>query len=110
MQRPTQSATVAVRAEGPGGELLFSVEPIRLPPQHANVLAALLVAADRSNVTVEVTDSFGMGAFVVSIGGHRNAGACGWVWDRNGVRGDRAADLAGVREGDVILWHWACEN
>lgn len=109
-QEASAPAEVSVRAEAPDGTLLFFVDPVALPAERANVLEALLVAAERGNVTVEVTYGFAMGAFVTSIGGHEPEGNCGWVWERNGVFGDRAADRAIVRDGDQIRWHWGCEG
>lgn len=109
-QAPVGPAAVAVGAEAPDKTLLFYIDPVNLPAERANVLDALLVAAARGNVTVEVTYGFANGAFVESIGGHKNEGNCGWLWEKNGIRGDRAADLAPVADGDEVRWHWGCET
>jgi len=109
-EEPVGPAAVAVGAEAPDETLLFYVDPVFLLAERANVLDALLVAAERGNVTVEVTYGFSYGAFVQSIGGHKNEGNCGWLWDKNGVRGDRAADRATVVDGDEVRWHWGCEG
>lgn len=103
-------ARVAVGAEAPDGTLLFYVDPVQLPAERANVLDALLAAAARGNVTVEVAYGFSYGAFVESIGGHKNEGTCGWLWEKNGMHGDRAADRAVVVDGDEVRWHWGCES
>lgn len=109
-QEAEAPASVSVRAEAPDGTLLFFVHPVDLPAVRANVLEALLEAAKRGNVSVQVTYGNAMGAFVVSIGGHDNEGNCGWIWERNGVLGDRAADRAAVKDGDQIRWYWGCEG
>jgi len=109
-QEPTAPADVSVRAEAPDGTLLFFVDPVALPAERANVLEALLEAAKRGNTSVEVSYGSGMGAFVKSIGGHEPEGNCGWLWERNGVLGDRAADKATVSDGDQIRWRWGCEG
>ncbi len=109
-QAPVGPAEVSVGAEAPDKTLLFFIDPVNLPAERANVLDALLVAAARGNVTVEVTYGFAGGAFVESIGGHRNQGNCGWLWEKNGILGDRAADLAPVVDGDEVRWHWGCET
>lgn len=106
---PPGPATVEVRILAPDDSVIFSGDGLGLSSQEATVLGALLEAARVANLTVDVTYGFGGQAFVRSIDGHENRGNCGWVWDLNEVRGDRAADLQPVVDDDRVLWHWDCE-
>lgn len=105
-----EPAVVALRIIGPDDRFVFNASELAVDFDENTVLGVLLHAATVGNFSVDVTYGSPWGAFVRSIAGIPNEGACGWVWDRNQIRGDRAADRQSVRTGDEILWHWDCES
>lgn len=105
-----EPAVVSLQIIGPQDRFVFNASELAVDGGESTVLGVLLNASVVANFSVEVTYGHPWGAFVRSIAGIENEGACGWVWDRNQFRGDRAADRQPVRTGDAILWHWACEG
>jgi hypothetical protein len=102
------NALVGVRIEPPDKPLLFNGS-VLLSADQANVLGALKRAAEIGNFSIDVSYS-GMGAYVKSIDGIDGKGACGWVYEHNGIRAPRAADREVLHGEDRVLWHWGCEG
>lgn len=97
------------RIIAPSGQLVFNGTLV-LTPGNGTVLGALLGASEVGGFEVNVTHAYYGRAFVQSIGGYRNDGACGWVYDVNNVRGTRAVDEQVLRDEDRIRWGWDCEG
>jgi len=103
---PGESATYRVEVLGPEGALA----DVEVDVPEATALSALLAAAEREGLPVELSQYPGMGAYVRSIGGHEARGASGWVYEvlREGVwtSGDRSAERFPLQKGDALRWSW----
>jgi len=106
---PTEAADVAVTIDAPDEAQLYHAN-VPLAAGENTVLNALRAAADRDGFTVRTQDYAGLGAMVVQIFSYHNDGPCGWVYEVNGVSGDRSASLYHVSDGDAVHWFWACHG
>jgi hypothetical protein len=106
---PSTDILVHQKIIAPDGQLVFN-GTILLTPANGTVLGALLYSAEIGGFDVNVTYSYMEKAFVQEIAGYRNKGACGWVYDHNGVRGPRSADEEVLANEDLIRWGWDCEG
>lgn len=106
---PTGPATIQLRIDDPDHRPLYN-DTVSVEAGANTVLDALRRAAREDGFTVETQEFAGMGAMVVQIFSHRNAGACGWVYEVDGRSGDRSAELYRLETGDEVHWFWACHG
>jgi hypothetical protein len=65
-----------------------------------------LEALEAASVAGEFYYHVNPGPFVNQIGRYPGAGFSGWSYKVNGVAPPIAADQAGVKAGDTVLWYW----
>ena len=100
-------AAVLVKVQRDSQSVLLFNGTVSLAATNSTALGALLAASQGANFTVTVSHQYGE-PFVVEIAGVHNAGACGWVFSVDGVRGARGAGSATVATGQVVDWYWGC--
>lgn len=107
---PSQGpAVVTIAIEPPDHGLLFN-GTVHLRAGNTTALDALLEAAALAHFNVSVTHRYYGAAFVEAIAGHRNQGACGWLYEVNGRWADRSAGDFVLRTGDQVRWYWGCDG
>ncbi|GEM_PF-3717578 len=99
---PAGAAQVHVEIVGPQGALFNGTVRVA----NATALSALQEAARAGNLTVEVVEYPGMGAYVSRIGPYSAHGGAGWVYEVDGVSGDRSAARLPLHDGDSLRWSW----
>ena len=95
---------VHVRVEGKTQTIFGATQPTLTVK--ANALDALDAASIAGEFYYHVTPS-SFGPYVDQIGRYPAAASSGWVFKVNGVAGQVAADKAGLKDGDTVLWYWA---
>lgn len=97
-----------VQVVGPEGALFEGT--VQVDARNATALGVLLAAAREAGLAVETEEYPGMGTYVRAVGGHRAAGASGWLYEvrQEGawVHGDRSAAYAALAPGDAVRWTW----
>jgi hypothetical protein len=97
------AARVTVRVEG-RSQTIFAPSPRLVDAQ--NPLQALELASLAGEFYYHVsTTSFG--PYVDQIGRFPAAGSAGWIFKINGASPPVGADTVELKDGDVVLWHWA---
>jgi Domain of unknown function (DUF4430) len=97
------AARVTVRVEG-RSQTIFAPAPRLVDAQ--NALQALELASLAGEFYYHVSPT-SFGPYVDQIGRFPAAGAAGWVFKVNGASPPVGADKVELRDGDVVLWHWA---
>jgi Domain of unknown function (DUF4430) len=97
------AARVTVRVEG-RSQTIFAPAPRLVDAQ--NALQALELASLAGEFYYHVSPT-SFGPYVDQIGRFPAAGAAGWVFKINGSSPPVGADKVELRDGDVVLWHWA---
>lgn len=94
--------------QGPEGPLYAGT--VQVEAADATALGALQAAARAAGLAVETEEYPGMGTYVRSVGGHRAAGASGWLYevrhDGRWSHGDRSAAHFPLAPGDAVRWTW----
>lgn len=109
--RDAAPATVGLQITDPRSQPFFN-GTVPLEAGNDTVLGALLTASRIHHFSVTLQEYPFQGTMVVEIAGYHNdnPGPCGWVYEINGVFGDRAADEKDVQDKDRVHWYWSCAD